>query len=148
MKVILSQQVKGVGKAGDVVNVSDGYAHNYLIPRGLAKPATTGALKDLDTQKAAADRREERGRAEARELADLLSSKVVTLVAKAGEKGHLYGSVTPKDVADAAADQIGVKLDKKRVEIPEPIKELGEYTVKVRLYPGTEANLTVSVKGA
>lgn len=148
MKVILTQQVKGLGEPGDVVEVSDGYAQNYLIPRGLARKATAGALKDLEQKRAAAARREAKERAEAEEIARELSRKEIIIKAKAGEKGHLYGSITSKDVADAILEQTGVKIDRKKVEIPEPIKELGKYGITARLYPGVEAALSVRVEEA
>ncbi len=147
MKVILTQQVKGLGGPGDV-EVSDGYAHNYLIPRGLAKRATPGALKNLEQQRAAAAKREAKERAEAEEVAKQLSDKEITLKAKAGEKGHLYGSITSKDVAEAVLEQTGLKIDRKKVEIPEPIKEIGKYRVSAKLYPGVEASFAVSVEEA
>ncbi|MCL5291811.1 MAG: 50S ribosomal protein L9 [Actinobacteria bacterium] len=148
MKVVLKQQVKGLGKAGDIVNVSDGYAQNYLIPRGLATQATTGTLKDLEQKKAAARRREEKELAEAGEIARQLSSKTIALKAKAGEKGHLYGSITSKDIADAVLEQAGLKVDRKKIELPEPIRELGEHKVVARIYPGVEAKFSVSVEEA
>lgn len=148
MKVILTQQVKGLGGPGDVVEVSDGYAQNYLIPRGLARKATAGALKDLEQKRAAAARREAKERAEAEELAKSLSGKVIVIKAKAGEKGHLYGSITAKDVADAVLEQAGLKIDRKKIEIPEPIKELGKREIVAKVYPGVEAAFTVSVEEA
>lgn len=148
MKVILSKQVKGLGKPGDVVEVSDGYAQNYLVPRELASIATPGALKDLGHKKAAISRREEKELSEAKNIASALSRKAVTITAKAGEKGHLYGSITAKDVADAVLSQTSLRLDRKKIELVDPIKELGEHEVKARIHPGVEATFSVVVKEA
>lgn len=148
MKVVLIQQVKGLGKAGDIVSVSDGYAQNYLIPRGLARQATAGVLKNAAQQKEVAVRREAKERAEAEEVAEALAGVPVIIKSKAGEKGHLYGSITGKDIADAVSAQKGLSIDRKKVELPEPIKQVGEHQVKVKLYSGVEASFTVRVEEA
>jgi len=145
MKVILKEPVGGLGKTGDVVDVANGYAQNYLIPRGMAVVATPGTLRDWEHKKAALAKREAQDIGEAQELADSLRDKEVKIEAKAGEAGKLYGSVTPKEIAAAIEDQLKAKVDRKKIELPEAIRELGAHPVTVKLYPGVDTTIKVNV---
>ena len=145
MKVILKEAVGGLGKAGDVVDVADGYAQNYLIPKGLAVAASPGALKDWEQKRAAIAKREAKERSEAEALADKLRDKEVKVTAKAGEGGKLYGSITPKEIATAIEDQLKTKVDRKKIELTDGIKEIGTHPVTVRLYSGVDTTIKVTV---
>lgn len=145
MKVILLEDVKKLGKAGDVVEVSDGYARNYLIPRGLAEKADKGKIRALQEKARVEERRQEKEREEAMAIAESLKERAITVKVKTGEQGRLYGSITSMDIADAIEKEFGVSVDKKKVEISEPIKALGSYSVSVRLFPGIISNVKVNV---
>lgn len=145
MIVILQQDVKGTGKKGDVVKVSDGYARNVLIPKGIAKEATEGNVKNLNRQKEIAAEKNAAQKAAAEATAAKLNESSVTIKAKGGDGGRLFGSVTNKDVADAMKDQLGVKIDKKKIELKSAIKNEGEFTAKIRLFAGVAADLKVIV---
>lgn len=145
MKVILLADVRNLGRKGATVEVAEGYGRNFLIPRGLAVEATTGNLKTAALQQAQAERKRAKEAAEAKELAARLSELTVTIRAKTGDKGRLFGSVTGQDVAQALAKQHKVKIDRRRLDLKEPIKQLGTYTVTVRLHPEATADLRVHV---
>ena len=145
MIVILQQDVKGTGKKGDVVKVSDGYARNVLIPKGIAKEATEGNVKNLNRQKEIAAEKNAAQKAAAEATAAKLNESSVTIKAKGGDGGRLFGSVTNKDVADAMKDQLGVKIDKKKIELKNALKNEGEFTAKIRLFAGVAADLKVIV---
>ena len=145
MVVILLKDVKGTGKAGDVVKVSDGYARNMLIKKGLAKEATQGNVRNLEKQKALAEEKREEQKAAAQKLADKLEKVTVTIQSKGGENGKLFGSITSKDIADALQEQENVKVDKKKIDLPAPIKQAGVETVTVKLFPEVSAKLKVKV---
>jgi len=145
MKVILQQDIKGTGKKGQIIQVSDGYARNFLLPKGLAIEASTGNLNALKTKKEAEEHRKEREKQEAQKLAEKLSGLTVTVKAKAGENGKLFGSITSKEIADVLEKQHHVKIDKKKINLTEPIKTLGALTVDVRVYPEISASLKVEV---
>lgn len=145
MIVILQQDVKGTGKKGDVVKVSDGYARNVLIPKGIAKEATEGNVKNLNRQKEIAAEKNAAQKAAAEATAAKLNESSVTIKAKGGDGGRLFGSVTNKDVADAMKDQLGIKMDKKKIELKSAIKNEGEFTAKIRLFAGVAADLKVIV---
>ncbi|MBR5489249.1 MAG: 50S ribosomal protein L9 [Firmicutes bacterium] len=145
MIVILQQDVKGTGKKGDVVKVSDGYARNVLIPKGIAKEATEGNVKSLNRQKEIAAEKNAAQKAAAEATAAKLNESSVTIKAKGGDGGRLFGSVTNKDVADAMKDQLGIKMDKKKIELKSAIKNEGEFTAKIRLFAGVAADLKVIV---
>ena len=145
MKVILLKEVKGLGKAGSVVNASDGHARNYLIPRGLAKEATEGGLKSLQLQKDYKEKKKQEEVAKAKALADKISSLTVQLKGKAGEGGKLFGSITTKDIAEAMTKQHKIELDKRKIQLDNPIKELGSTYVEVKVYPEISAKLRVEV---
>ncbi|MBQ7039935.1 MAG: 50S ribosomal protein L9 [Clostridia bacterium] len=145
MKVVLLQDVKGQGKKGDIVNVSDGYARNFLFPKKLAKEATASALNDLKGQNEAFAYKKETELNAAKEMQAKLSELTVTISAKAGANDRLFGSVTNKDVAEALLNQHHVKIDKRRFEMQD-IKNAGTYTVSVKLYPEINGELKVVVK--
>ena len=148
MKVILSKDVQGTGKAGEVKDVADGYARNYLIPRKLAIPATGGALKNVEQRKAAEQKRVAGEEAAARALADRLTSAPVVLTAKVGDQGRLYGSITSGDIADQLSAQLGQPIDKRKIELDEPIRQLGTFEVTIRLHRAVSAAVTVDVQPA
>lgn len=132
MKVILQQDVRDHGKKGQMVEVSDGYARNYLLPRKLAVPATADAMNTMKLQEKARQRKMEEEKARARENAGKLESVVVKIAAKAGEGGRLFGSVTNKDISDALREQYNIDIEKSRIIIADPIKSYGSYEVKCK----------------
>lgn len=145
MKVILTQDVKKHGKKGDIINVSDGYARNYLIPQGLAIEATKASLNDLNLKKKAEDKRKQEELNAAQKMKEELKDKIVTISVKAGEGGRLFGSVTAKEIAAAAKKQFNFNLDKKKIQLDEPIRSLGNHMVPIKLHPQVTAELTVKV---
>jgi len=147
MKVILKQDVKKVGKKGEVLEVADGYGRNFLIARGLAEEATTGKVRELAEKNKNAKVKDDRARAAAEEAKKKIGGKVVVLKSKAGEGGKLFGSVTSADAAEAILAQYGVSADKKEIKAEEAIKQLGDYKLKVKLYNGVETELTLRVEG-
>lgn len=147
MKVVLLADVQGLGRSGDVVEVKDGYARNYLLPRGLAAEATAGRVRWMQEQQQARARRQEREREEAARLAAALQGLTVELRARAGEGGRLFGSVTAADIAEALAAR-GFAVSKRQVELEEPIKAVGVYTVPVRVAHGVVARVEVNVLAA
>jgi large subunit ribosomal protein L9 len=144
MEVILRQDVPKLGHRGELVNVADGYARNYLLPRKLAVSASEGNRKVVEQEKASAVRREASERGDAEKLAGLLSGFVVTITRKSGEGNHLFGSVTSLDVAEALAAK-GYQIDRRKIQLDEPIKYLGEYEVPLRLHRDVAANVKVQV---
>lgn len=147
MKVILNRDVEGTGKAGDVREVAGGFARNYLLPRQLAQPARSRAVAQVQAQRDRQRRRLEAEVVAARALAERLSSQVVEIAARAGETGKLYGAVVNIDVAETLEAQLGVQLDRRKIEF-EPAHELGEYEAVVRLHPEVEARVKVRVVAA
>ncbi len=145
MKVLLEQDVKGTGKKGEIVTVSDGYARNYLLPRKLAAPADAQAVNAANIQKSAAAHRKFKAGVAARDLAKQLEGASVTVRAKVGENGRLFGAVTGKEIAAALKEQVQVEIDRKKIGLTEPIRALGEYTVRVSLFENTFANVKVIV---
>lgn len=145
MIVILTKDVKGTGKAGDVVKVNDGYARNMLIPKGLAKEATQGNVRSLEKQKAIAEEKRAEEKAAAQAKAKELEKVTVVVKSKGGEGGKLFGSVTSMDVAKALEEQEGIKIDKKKIDMPGPIKQAGKYQAAVKLFPEVAAKITVEV---
>jgi large subunit ribosomal protein L9 len=145
VKVILRADLKGVGKAGTITDVSDGYARNYLLPRGLAQEATEGNLTQVAARKAAEKRRDDKLRAEAEELAARFGAGVAIVKAKAGERGKIFGAVTNTQVADALQAAFGVDIDRHKIELGEPIKTIGDHAGVVRLAQGVNAKITVRV---
>lgn len=145
MIVILMKDVKGSGKAGDVVKVSDGYARNMLLPKGLAKEATEGNIRSLEKQKAIAAEKLEEQKAAAKEMAAKLEKITLKIESKGGDSGKLFGSITSKDIAEALEKQEGMKIDKKKIEMKTPIKQAGETEVALKLFTEISAQLKVSV---
>lgn len=145
MKVILTQDVPNLGHTGDVKNVATGYARNYLFRQGLAVKASPGAIKEFEHRQAAEARREEKMAARAEVLAEQLSGITLTFEAKAGETGHLYGSITPSAIADALERESGESFDRRKQITVEPIREVGEHSVPVRLSKDVVAEIKVIV---
>ncbi|TDT50467.1 50S ribosomal protein L9 [Fonticella tunisiensis] len=145
MKVILKQDVKGLGKKGDVINTSDGYARNFLFPRGLAIEATEGNMKTLELQKASEAKRKAEELQRARELAKQISEYTLNISVKTGENGKLFGSITSKDIADELKKQYKIDIDKKKIVLDEAIKTTGVYNIEVKVYPEVSARLKVNI---
>ena len=146
MKLLLEQDVKGTGKKGEIVEVSDGYARNFLLPRKLATPADAQAVNAANISKSAAAHKKFQAGLAARELAKQLEGAVITVKAKVGENGHLFGAITGKEIAAALLEQKQLEVDKKKIALTDPIRALGEYTVSVSLYENTFANVKVIVE--
>ena len=144
MKVILMADVKGQGKKGDLINASDGYAKNFLLPKGLAKIADKSAINELEGKKSAAAYHKNQEELHAKELADKLEGKKVTFQAKSGENGKLFGSITAQDVANEIKMQLHLEVDKKKIQL-ESIKTLGTTDAVVKIYPGISAKVKVEV---
>ncbi len=145
MKVILLEDVKSLGKKGEIVNVSDGYARNFVLPKKLGVEANSANMNDLKLQKANADKVAQEQYEAAQELAKVLETKEVVLTMKSGEGGRAFGSVSSKEIAAAAKSQCGLELDKKKIQLPEAIKALGVYEVGVKLHPKVNGKLKVKV---
>lgn len=148
MKIILKTDVKALGKKGQVFEVSDGYARNFLFPKGLALEATSGNLSDLASKKANEERKKEKEKQEAQALAAKLGAITVEVSTKTGEGGRLFGSVTNKEIAEALRTKHGIELDKRKLEIKDPIKTLGSFTVQAKLHPEVTAQLQVQVRAS
>jgi large subunit ribosomal protein L9 len=148
VKLILTREVQGLGLAGDIVDVADGYGRNFLVPRGAAISWTKGAEKQIAQIKRARDSRQVRDLSHAREIKGDLERLSVSLSARAGKDGRLFGSITTGDVADAVKAAGGPLLDKKRIHLPGHIKSTGTHTVTVELHPDVVASLPVTVTGA
>lgn len=147
MKIVLTKDVPGQGKQGAVINVAEGYARNYLLPRGLAVEASKGKMNELAVRQQAQAAKESRIEQEARVMAARLDNIKVVVKAKKGEGGRLFGSVNNKDIADALADQHKIMLDKKKLVVKEPIKQLGTFAVTAKLHPAVQAEIEVEVVG-
>jgi large subunit ribosomal protein L9 len=148
MKIVLRDDVENLGRKGDVVDVADGYARNFLVPRGLAMKATKGVVAQADAMRRNRAAREERERSAAMAQADVLSGIRLEIPARAGEGGKLFGSVTAGDVAEALLAQKGVEVDRRRVGLDEPVKDVGEVEVVVRLHGDVDAAFTLVVVAA
>ncbi len=146
MEVLLMRDVPGIGSAGQVRKVADGYARNYLLPKKLAVAATGGAIKQAQGIKEAAARRDAKTLAEAQQLGDLLKQTMLTFKAKAGEGDRLFGSITAADIADALVKEKSITIDKRKIELATPIKELGTRQVAVKVHPEVTASMTVVVE--
>ena len=145
MKVVLRDDVENIGRKGDLIEVTDGFARNFLVPRGLAMKATKGVVQQAEAMRRNREARDARDREAAQALADQLTGKRIELRARAGEGGRLFGSVTSADVADAVRAQTGVELDRRKTQLAEPLKELGAVEVPVKLHADVEVILNVDV---
>ena len=147
MEVILKQDVKGTGKAGDVVKVSDGYARNKLIPGGLAVEATPANKKQIEREKAKAKEKYEAEKAAAQDLANQLADKIVVVKTKVGDNCRLFGAITSKDIAAAISEQTGIEVDKKKIVLDKPIKETGVETIGIKLFQDVNTKVVVKIEG-
>lgn len=145
MKVILTQDVAGVGEKNDVVTVAGGYGRNFLIPRDLAKPASPGGLKELEVVRRIDERKNVRLREEAEKLAEKLKTLVLRVPAKSGVSGRLFGSVTTQEIAERLTAETGVEVDRRKVELAAPIRSIGSYPVPVTIFKGVTTDITVEV---
>lgn len=145
MKVIFIKDVKGQGKKGQVKEVSEGYATNFLLPRGLVRPATDGNVKTLENQSAAEQRRKDQEKEEAQQLGKKLDELTLTMKAKAGEGGRLFGAITSKQIAEFLASSQGITIDKRKIELNDPIRHIGTFQVGVKLHTEVKARFTVQV---
>jgi large subunit ribosomal protein L9 len=148
MKVILTKDVQGTGKAGEVKDVADGYARNFLLPRKLAIPATGSALRSVEQRKASEAKRASTEEQAARALAERLTAAPVVLTAKVGDQGRLYGSITSADIAEQLSAQLGQPIDRRKIELENPIRQLGTHEVTIRLHRAVSAVVKVDVQPA
>jgi len=146
VKVILKQDVNKLGRKGELLEVADGYGRNYLIARGLAEESTGGRLRELEEKKKAQRAKEDKKLTSAREAKKKLGGKIVIVRVNAGDGGKLFGSVTTTQIAEAALAQYGVSVDKKDIKLDSSVKQTGDYPVRVKLYTGVEAELTLRVE--
>lgn len=146
MKVILKQDVKGLGKVEQMVEASDGYARNFLLPRGLAVEASATNVNIMKTKKEAETNKKEREIAQAKELAKKIKNITITLKVKAGENGKLFGSITSKDIVEAMKSQQKLEIDKKKLIMPDALKSVGTFEVEVKLYPEISSKFTVNIE--
>jgi large subunit ribosomal protein L9 len=144
-QAILLKDVEPLGKAGEAVDVSPGYLRNYLLPRKLAQPATAASLEDARRRQEAAEERQRQAAERAGETAALLSKTVLTIQHRAGEDGKLYGSVTTKEIAEAISEARGLRVDRKKIRLDDPIREIGTYMVEIELAGGTTARIKTIV---
>ena len=145
MRIILQREVDSLGVPGDVVEVADGYARNYLIPRGMAAPAVKGAVKHAERLRSAHDERQRKAVAEAQSVAAALTARPIRIPARAGEEGKLFGSITVADVATHLQEVAGQPIDRHEIRLPEPIRSLGTHEVVIHLHPDVNARVTVEV---
>lgn len=145
MKVILLQDVKGSGKKNEIISVSDGYARNFLFPKKLAAEATPGAMKEIQKKQAAEAAREAERRAEAQAKAEVLKNKIINMQVKCGSQGRLYGSITTAEIAAQLEAQHGIQVDKKKIDLADPIRTVGDVQISVRLYTGISTPMTVHI---
>jgi len=144
MKIILKEDIKKLGKMGQIVDVADGYARNYLVPKGLAVEASTKNIRSLEHEKKIIQEKARKRKDSAQDLASRISALTLTIKAKSGEEEKLFGSVTTMDIAEALLTQ-GVEIEKKKIVLEEPIKRLGSYSVQIKLHPDVSVPLTVQV---
>jgi len=148
MRIVLRDDVDNLGKKGEIVDVADGYARNYLVPRGLALKASSGSQKQADAMKRNREARERRDREGAQALAAQFEGRTITIKARAGGEGRLFGSVTANDIAEAVQKQTGADIDRRKLTLDEPLKELGGVDLQVRLHPDVVATIHVEVEAA
>ena len=145
MKVVLLQDVKAQGKKGQIIDVSEGYARNFLFPKKLAIVADAKAINDVKNKESSRQHKIELEKAQAKELADKISNLTVKISAEAGNDGRFYGAVTTKDISEAVKSQFGIDVDKRKIVLDAPIKAFGTYKLDIKLYPEISGKLTVSV---
>ncbi|MGI6428337.1 MAG: 50S ribosomal protein L9 [Syntrophomonadaceae bacterium] len=145
MKVIFLQDVKGQGQAGEVKDVSDGYARNFLIPKGWAVEATKTRLKEIQERQEKQRKTQEKEKAEAAKLQQILEGQSITIKARTGGSDKLFGAVTAKEIADTIQERFKVNIDRKKIELTEPIKHVGEFPAKIKIYPSIQAEIKVVV---
>ncbi len=148
MRVILKREVRGLGRPGEVKDVADGYAQNFLLPRGLAIEATAGELKHLAQERDVAKAKKDRAHGEAEELATRIGAITLVFKLKSGEQGKTFGSVTNKDIAESLKREHGIEVDRTKIVLAEPVRTLGAHSVEIRLRPDVRASLTVAVEPA
>ena len=148
MKVLLRQDISGVGRRGDIVSVSSGHARNFLLPRGLAIAATDGAVVQATSMRRARDLREAADRESAQAIVAELAKRTIQVQAKAGSEGRLFGSVTATDIAQAVSTQAGITLDRKSIEIASPIRTVGDHSVTVELFAGITGTISLTVSAS
>ncbi|MDD3268974.1 MAG: 50S ribosomal protein L9 [Syntrophomonadaceae bacterium] len=146
MKVILKQDVKNLGKSGEIKEVSDGYARNFLIPKGLADEATTNKLKETQEKNTRELKRKDKEKTDAETIKQRLDGKTVKIKAKAGTGDKLFGAVTSREIAEILQKEFSLSLDKKKIEMGEAIKHLGQYKIKIKIYPSIQAEVKVIVE--
>ena len=146
MKIILTEDVKSLGKKGEIVEVNDGYARNFILPKKLGLEANGRNMNDLKLQKANADKLAKEQLEAAQEFARVMETKEVIVTMKSGEGGRVFGSVSSKEIAQEAKKQCQMEIDKKKIQLPEPIKSLGVYEVSVKLHPRVTGKLKVKVQ--
>ena len=146
MKVILLKDIPGTGKKDQIVEVSDGFGRNYLLPRKMAMEATAGAVHSIESARSAEKHRQDVKRDEAEKMSRALKGKVVIVKVRAGDGGKLYGSITTQEIADALKAQHGLDLDKRKIELPEPVKTVGQTTVVLKLSPGVSTRMILNVE--
>lgn len=145
MKVILEKDVKNLGKKGDIVEVAEGYGRNFLFPRGLASEATAGNLKRLKNEKDAEKAKQDKQLSEAKKIAEQINNQVLQIKAKVGDAGKLFGSITAQEISERLQAQYKVEIDKRKIELKEPIKTLGTFPIQVKVYPKVQATIKVQV---
>lgn len=148
MKVLLRQDISGVGRRGDIVSVSSGHARNFLLPRGLAIAATDGAVVQATSMRRARDLREAADRESAQAIVAELAKRTIQVAAKAGSEGRLFGSVTASDIANAVSSQAGITLDRKSIQIASPIRTVGDHSVSVELFAGITGTISLTVSAS
>lgn len=145
MKIILKENIKGVGKKDEVINASDGYARNYLFPKKLAVEANAENMSKLNAKKASENRKKELEKEEAKEIAKKLKAIIVNIKVKAGENGKIFGGVTSKEIADNLEKQFKIKIDKKKIDLKENIKNIGTFKIDIKLYEGIIGEVKVNI---
>lgn len=145
IKVLLTKDVDNLGKAGEVRRVAQGYARNFLFPRGLAMPPTEGAVRHVEIMKRADSKRNAKLTSDAQELATKLAARALKFTAKVGEQGRLYGSITSQDIADQLKEQWGLDVDRRKIELAEPLKQIGEHQVPLHLHGEVRATVNVQI---
>lgn len=148
MRVILKREVRGLGRPGDVKDVADGYAQNFLLPKGLATIATAGEMKHLAQERQADKLKKDRAQDDAKALATRLATITLAFKLKAGEHGKTFGSVTNKDIAEALRREHGIEIDRAKIALPDPLRTLGAHSVDIKLMPDVRAKVTVAVEPA